>query len=137
MSVYDYDEIDEQDKARSRCEEPTEHDRVPDFYMWVIRPDKHTEDETVGYHAPTKDIDGYSQEERWAIMLDKCEAELLELLPLPKPFIYQGEECSVWVDEEGLLKDKQPNFKAMQMVNWQGIMPLVGNVLIVPDHMID
>jgi hypothetical protein len=133
MSVYDYDEIEEQDKARSRCEEPTEYERVPDFYLWVIRPD----DEMVIYHAPTKDIDGYSQEDRWSIMLDKVDAEYLEPLPLPKPFMWQGEECSVWVDEEGLLNDKQPNFKAMEVVDWQGIMPLVGNVVIVPDHMIE
>lgn len=126
----DYDEIDAIDKARSRCEEPLPHEQVPEFYYWVIRPDQ----EEPEYEEP-RSPDGFTDEQRWDIMMYEVDADLLERLPIP-PFLFNGDMCEVWVDEEGLLKERKPNHELMELVNWPGLMPLVGNAVVIPTHMI-
>ena len=126
MSYDDYDEIDADLKARARCEEP---EPEPEFYYWTVRAGS---DEVV-YTEP-KDPDGFSGEDRWQIMLDEIETDMLERLPLP--IKWMGDDCEVWVDEEGLLKKRAANYRLMEIVEWEGMLPLVGNAVIVPTHMI-
>jgi len=62
------------------------------------------------------------------------DTDIIEIVP----FVYEGVRREGYVDEEGLIKDKEVNIRAMEMDFFKGHrmgLPLVGDVAIwVPDE---
>ena len=122
MDDYEYEK---QDKLGNG---PVPHDPDPVvFLMYTIPAD---EDEPVEKTVLRESEDGAMSARMDA--LQYAVDGYIDLLP-GGPYKYENEECDVYVDDEGLLKqDKQPNYRAMSLVDWRGTYPLVGDIAFVP-----
>lgn len=119
----DYD-LDKRDKFDSG---PVDHDPDPViFYLWRLPADSSKEPERMELRV---------YDERPGVILDMLQDAVdgfIEPVWLPEPVMFEGEPCEVYANEEGLLNNLPPNGRGMDLCDWEGIVPLVGDIALVP-----